>query len=40
MPAAVLLQLLGVSIRTATYWSDETGSSWSGYAAEVERRPG
>ena len=40
MPAAVLHQLLGVSIRTAPYWSEETGSSWSGYAAEVECLPG
>jgi hypothetical protein len=38
MPAAVLHQLLGVSIRTASDWSDQTGSSWSSYAAQVQLR--
>jgi len=38
MPAAVLHQLLGVSVRTAVDWCDQTGSSWSGYASEVSRR--
>jgi hypothetical protein len=39
MPAAVLHKLLGVSIRTATSWTCEFGSSWSDYAAQIQRRP-
>jgi hypothetical protein len=38
MPAAVIHQLLGVSLGTATFWTSQTGSSWSGYAAQVHRR--
>jgi hypothetical protein len=39
MPAAVLHKLLGVSIRTATSWTCGFGSSWSDYAAQIQRRP-
>ena len=38
MPAAVIHQLLGVSLGTATFWTSQTGSSWSGYAAHVGHR--
>lgn len=38
MPAAVIHQLLGVSLSTATYWTSQTGRSWSEYAAHVSHR--
>ncbi len=38
MPAAVIHQLLGVSLSTATFWTSQTGSAWSGYAAHVSHR--
>lgn len=38
MPAAVIHQLLGVSLGTATFWTSQTNGSWSGYAAQVGHR--
>ncbi|MEU8927523.1 hypothetical protein AB0D10_42570 [Kitasatospora sp. NPDC048545] len=38
LPASVLSDLLGISIRTATGWSEEAGNTRPGYAAEVSRR--
>ncbi|MGY2119768.1 hypothetical protein ACW9HR_38350 [Nocardia gipuzkoensis] len=38
MPAAVLSQLLGISIQAATHWTHEAGNTRPGYAAELGRR--
>ncbi|GAA2121376.1 hypothetical protein GCM10009759_71020 [Kitasatospora saccharophila] len=38
LPASVLSDLLGISIRTATGWSQEAGNTRPSYAAEVSRR--
>ena len=38
MPAAVIHQLLGVSLGTATFWTSQAGNSWSGYAARLSHR--
>ncbi|MGP3947921.1 hypothetical protein [Streptomyces sp. 7N604] len=39
MPPAVLGQVLGVAIKTATEWAEAAGSARSEYAAELSRRP-
>ncbi|MFD0337222.1 hypothetical protein ACFVH0_00750 [Streptomyces sp. NPDC127117] len=38
LPAAVLSDLLGIHIGTATLWSQESGNTHPGYAAETARR--
>jgi hypothetical protein len=38
LPAAVLSQLLGLQVNTATRWTDEAGNTRHGYAAELARR--
>ncbi|MFJ9949414.1 hypothetical protein [Kitasatospora sp. NPDC091207] len=40
LPASVLSDLLGISIRTATGWTQEAGNTRPGYAAELSRRAG
>jgi hypothetical protein len=39
LPAAVLADLLGLHQTTAAKWMHQAGGDWSGYAAELARRP-
>jgi hypothetical protein len=39
LPAAVLADLLGLHETTAAKWMHQAGGDWSGYAAELARRP-
>jgi hypothetical protein len=39
MPPAVLSQVLGVAIKTATEWAEAASSARSEYAADLSRRP-
>ena len=38
MRTAVLYPARGVSVNTTVHWSDETGRSWSRYAAQVRHQ--
>ncbi|MER6530512.1 hypothetical protein [Streptomyces sp. NPDC001508] len=38
LPATVLTELLGISIETATAWT-QVGGNWARYAAELQDRP-
>jgi transglutaminase-like putative cysteine protease len=39
LPAAVLSQLLGIHLQTATAWTIEAGNTWLRYAAALAAHP-
>jgi hypothetical protein len=39
LPAALLARLLGIHVSVAVAWQRASGGDWTGYAADISRRP-